>query len=122
MRNLLIACLLMLNFVGIKAQNNTQNTADTILIDTILDEEINGNLDSLLNLWYVQQSIDSNNLVTGIESDSIGLADYPDSFYIKRLQNINSLIELPYNNIVKNFIRAYTQRKRENLRTKTRKG
>ena len=115
MRNLFIVCLLMINFVGVKAQNNTQNAADTILIDTILDEEINGNLDSLLNLWYVQQSIDSNNLVTGIESDSIGLADYPDSFYLKRLQNINSLIELPYNHIVKNFIRAYTQRKKDQV-------
>ncbi|HOZ15322.1 MAG TPA: transglycosylase SLT domain-containing protein [Tenuifilaceae bacterium] len=115
MRNLFIVCLLMLTFIGIKAQNNTQNSADTILIDTILDEEINGNLDSLLNLWYVQQSIDSNNLVTGIESDSIGLADYPDSFYLKRLQNINSLIELPYNHIVKNFIRAYTQRKKDQV-------
>ncbi len=112
MRNLFIVCLLMITFVGVKAQNNTQNAADTIQIDTILDEEINGNLDSLLNLWYVQQSIDSNNLVTGIESDSIGLADYPDSFYIKRLQGINSLIELPYNHIVKNFINVYTQRKK----------
>jgi len=115
MRNLSIVCLLMLIFVGAKAQNNTQNSADTILIDTILDEEINGNLDSLLNLWYVQQSIDSNNLVTGIESDSIGLADYPDSFYIKRLQGINSLIELPYNHIVKNFINVYTQRKKDQV-------
>ncbi len=115
MRNLFIVCLLMITFVGVKAQNNTQNAADTIQIDTILDEEINGNLDSLLNLWYVQQSIDSNNLVTGIESDSIGLADYPDSFYIKRLQGINSLIELPYNHIVKNFINVYTQRKKDQV-------
>ncbi len=115
MRNLFIVCLLMITFVGVKAQNNTQNAADTIQIDTILDEEINGNLDSLLNLWYVQQSIDSNNLVIGIESDSIGLADYPDSFYIKRLQGINSLIELPYNHIVKNFINVYTQRKKDQV-------
>lgn len=94
------------------AQDKSTTPPDTLINDQILDQEINGNLDSLLNLWYVQQSVDSNNLVVGIESDSIGLADYPDSFYIKRLQNINSLVDLPYNHIVKNFINVYTQRKK----------
>lgn len=115
MKKILLVPVLLFAIIGVKAQNNEQVAADTIIADTILDEEINGNLDSLLNLWYVQQSVDSNSLVAGIESDSIGLADYPDSFYIKRLNNINSLIDLPYNHIVKNFINVYTQRKKDQV-------
>ncbi len=115
MRNISIALVLMLAVIGVEAQNNNQILPETIVGDTILDNEINGNLDSLLNLWYVQQSVDSNSLVAGIEADSIGLSDYPDSFYIKRLQGINSLIDLPYNQIVKNFINVYTQKKKEKV-------
>ncbi|KAB2871509.1 MAG: transglycosylase SLT domain-containing protein [Bacteroidales bacterium] len=115
MKKILMLFVLAVVLVEVKAQNNNTSVLDTIIADKILDEEINGNLDSLLNLWYVQQSVDSNSLVIGIESDSIGLADYPDSFYIKRLQGINSLIDLPYNHIVKNFINVYTQRKKDQV-------
>ena len=116
MKKILMLFVLAVVLVEVKAQNNNTSVPDTLIADKILDEEINGNLDSLLNLWYVQQSVDSNSLVIGIESDSIGLADYPDSFYIKRLQGINSLIDLPYNHIVKNFINVILSVKRIRLR------
>lgn len=115
MRKYYVVFVLLLAFAGVEAQNKNTILPDSIPVDSELDEEINGNLDSLLNLWYVQQSIDSNSLVVGIESDSIGLSDYPDSFYIKRLQSINSLVELPYNQIVKNFINVYTQKKKDKV-------
>lgn len=115
MKKYIVLFVLTIAVAGVRAQNNIQTQPDTIIADTILDEEINGNLDSLLNLWYVQQSVDSNSLVIGIEADSVGLSDYPDSFYIKRLQGINSLIDLPYNHIVKNFINVYTQRKKDQV-------
>lgn len=105
----------MLAIYGVYAQDGSQNLPDSVAEDSVLNQEINGNLDSLLNLWYVQQSVDTNSLVTGIESDSVGLTDYPDSFYIKRLQSINSLIDLPYNHIVKNFINVYTQKKKDKV-------
>ena len=79
-----------------------------------LSLDFNNNLDSLLNLWYVQQSVDSSNLVTGITFDSTApLISIPDSVYIKRLSKIHSLIDLPYNSIVKSFISMYTQNRRE---------
>ncbi|MGE0076788.1 MAG: transglycosylase SLT domain-containing protein [Bacteroidales bacterium] len=115
MRKFYVVLGLLLATIGVDAQSNDQFSPDSLVGDTILDEEINENLDSLLNLWYVQQSIDSNSMVIGVESDSVGLADYPDSFYIKRLQSINSLIELPYNHIVKNFINVYTQKKKDKV-------
>lgn len=74
------------------------------------------NLDSLLNLWYVQQSVDTNSMVADIENDSLGFSlVFPDSVYQKKLAEINSFIDLPYNRIVKNFISVYTQKKRDKV-------
>jgi membrane-bound lytic murein transglycosylase D len=74
------------------------------------------NLDSLLNLWYVQQAIDTNNLVMVVEHDSVGIIpDFPDSVYIKRLATINSAIELQFNRIVRNYINVYTQKQRDRV-------
>ena len=110
-----VVLMFFVGCVGIQAQNRIDSLKNLDIEDSLLDMDINEDLDSLLTLWYVQQSIDTNNLVSDIESDSIGLADYPDSFYIKRLQSINSFIDLPYNHIVKNFINVYTQRKKDKV-------
>jgi len=114
----LIACSIVLLFVlktsYLSAQSPTPFIKDSTLEKVGLSIDFNNNLDSLLNLWYVQQSVDSNNLVTGIEVDSmVPLINIPDSIYTKRLSKINSVIDLPYNSIVKSFISMYTQNRRE---------
>jgi membrane-bound lytic murein transglycosylase D len=93
----------------------TQPTIKDSTLERIgLSIDFNNNLDSLLNLWYVQQSVDSNNLISGIVFDSTTpLINIPDSIYTKRLSKINSVIDLPYNSIVKSFISMYTQNKRD---------
>ncbi|HPM89910.1 MAG TPA: transglycosylase SLT domain-containing protein [Tenuifilaceae bacterium] len=111
----LTATLLLLFTTATFAQDTLNPDTDIIPEDTLLIQYINGNLDSLLNLWYVQQTVDSNSLVANIEDDSVGLTGYPDSFYIKRLQSINSLIELPFNSIVRNYINVYTQKKKSQV-------
>lgn len=66
--------------------------------------------DSLLNIWYVQNALtlDDDSI---IDLDSVSLSsDIPDSVYIERLKSINSYIQLPYNNIVKNHIIYYSQK------------
>lgn len=99
---------------GVQAQNAKPFIKDSTLERIGLSYDFNNNLDSLLNLWYVQQSIDSSNLIDGIEIDStIPLINIPDSIYIKRLSKINSVIDLPYNSIVKSYISMYTQNKRD---------
>lgn len=87
---------------------------DTILIEDVPPEtNFEQNLDSLLNLWYVKQSLEgTEDILTKI--DSI-IPDFPDSVYIERLSNIPSVIELSYNRVVKNYINVYTKKKRENL-------
>ncbi|HEX2969910.1 MAG TPA: transglycosylase SLT domain-containing protein [Bacteroidales bacterium] len=82
---------------------------DTLIINSDNSvERITRDLDSLASSWYVQLSIKNHNF----KNDSIGI-EYPDSIYEKRLRKINSIIQLPYNNIIRNHIHVYTIRQRE---------
>ena len=89
-------------------------TAVAQLPDTIIlnagdsSERISRDLDSLANSWYVKLAL-KNNPTYG---DSIGI-EYPDTLYERRLHRINSVIRLPYNNIVRNHIHVYTIRQRD---------
>lgn len=93
---------------------------DTLILDLgdepeILISEFNDNLDSLLNLWYIRNSKD-----TGYLDNYDPLADtispvYPDSFYIEKLRQIPSAIDLSYNHHVQSFINVYTERRREQV-------
>lgn len=98
----------------------SQDTIPSLQDSTLEGESIytgfGENLDSLLNLWYVQQSVDTNSMITGIENDSSAVnLEFPDSIYQKRLSSISSFIDLPFNRIVKNFISVYTQKKRDKV-------
>ncbi len=90
---------------------------DTSLEGLGLMSSFSTNLDSLLNLWYVQAGLDTTNMLSVVEPDStfspVGML--PDSVYIMRLAEINSIIDLPYNSIVRNFINVYTNRQREKV-------
>lgn len=74
------------------------------------------NLDRMLNLWYVQTALDSTESFAQVEYDSVGITpDYPDSVYVKRLAALNSLMDLPFNSIVRNYINVYTQKRRQQV-------
>jgi membrane-bound lytic murein transglycosylase D len=81
---------------------------DTIIIRSDESTElIERELDSLLNNWFVRMS------VTGADftpADSL-ITEFSDSIYKDRISRINSLIILPYNNIIRNHIHVYTARK-----------
>ena len=81
---------------GLKAQTPNQALPDSTLEAMMLYEGFSNNLDSLLNLWYIQQALDTNNFVDGVDIDSVGIhSNIPDSVYINRLAQINSIIDLP---------------------------
>ncbi|MFA5713034.1 MAG: LysM peptidoglycan-binding domain-containing protein [Bacteroidales bacterium] len=66
--------------------------------------------DSLLSIWYIQNSISLSDQMT-IDLDTAHLSSsIPDSIYLNRLKAINSVVPLPFNDIVKNHIIYYTQR------------
>jgi membrane-bound lytic murein transglycosylase D len=93
---------------------------DTIMPDIedepgIIMSEFSDNLDSLLNLWYVRNTPDSEYLVNYDPLADTIYPVYPDSFYIEQLRRIPSAIDLSYNRHVRSFINVYTERRREQV-------
>jgi membrane-bound lytic murein transglycosylase D len=120
MKRLASTILIFFMLTGLMLGGNYRDTIpilrDTTLEGNQLMARFGQNLDSLINLWYIQQSVDTNNLMVVVERDSVGIIpDFPDSIYIQRLAAINSLIELPFNRIVRNFINVYTQKQRDKV-------
>ncbi|MGQ9619906.1 MAG: transglycosylase SLT domain-containing protein [Bacteroidales bacterium] len=87
---------------------------DTIIIrpDSAGIERVARELDSLLNTWYVKMAL------VNLPSDTTEhvIPEFPDTVYIERLGKINSIINLRYNNIIRNHIHVYTDRKRESFK------
>ncbi|MCE5346286.1 MAG: transglycosylase SLT domain-containing protein [Bacteroidales bacterium] len=101
---LITLCSIVLNI-------NASSVSDTIIIksdDSI--ERITRDLDSLISSWYVKASL--KDMPDGLQFDSIG-EEYPDTVYLSRLKKINSVINLPYNNVIRNHIHVYTVKQRE---------
>ncbi|HEX3007559.1 MAG TPA: LysM peptidoglycan-binding domain-containing protein [Bacteroidales bacterium] len=73
------------------------------------------NLDSLMNIWYVQEAVDEDTTRMVDADTTVLFPQIPDSFYINRLRKIPSFIELTYNDIVKSYIQVYTVKKRDKL-------
>jgi len=82
--------------------------------DFLLPDEDAGHIflekmDSLANTWYIKNLFHHGS--GHIEIDHYPV-DLPDSVYISRLQDIQQVIPLSFNNLVKNYIRMYTEKKR----------
>lgn len=85
---------------------------DTIVVDKKESKQIEEDLDSLLNLWYVKNSVKSSELqYVKVSSKEADVKQLSDSVLIKRLGEIPSLIELPYNPIIRRYIELYTRRR-----------
>ena len=98
--------------------NNPQTVRD--LHDSIPAELIysnfDKNLDNLMQTWYVQESIMGDSLISEMADDELSFVhEFHDSIYIQRLRKIPSIVNLTYNNIVRNYIHAYTIRNRDKL-------
>ena len=70
-------------------------------------------MDSLVNTWFIENAfIDHSNDLTKIENFPKNI---PDSIYIKRLEESEQVIDLTYNNLVKNYIKMYTEKRRNQV-------
>ncbi len=87
------------------------NPQDTIVQLVEENQQIEDDLDSLLNLWYVKNSIKSTEIAINTPDGEVKISDVSDSVLIDRLNAIPSLIELPYNEIIRRYIEVYTRRK-----------
>ena len=71
--------------------------------------------DSLLSIWYLQQKI-SEDIEEQYDMDSVRFeSNVPDEVYVNRLKAINSFIDLPYNDIVKNYIILYSEKSKPRM-------
>lgn len=106
-KTILIAVFLAAIAVKASAGNDT-----IILKSEVYSEKIRADLDSLVNSWYVKMAM--KDFPSDFESDSVGV-EFPDSLYKDRISKINSIIQLPYNSIIRNHIHVYTIKQRKNF-------
>lgn len=97
------------------------NHANNSSIDsTEISSELNiASIDSLTSLWYNRQMSPGNDtsfVVTDL-ADSVFIPEFPDSVYIKRLEELPLVMEMSYNKIVRNYIHMYTHKRTELVET-----
>ena len=83
------------------------DTCQTILAPEDYTVEVT---DSLLDLWYThqmaQEAADEH-----YDMDAVKFAsNVPDEVYIERIKKMNSFIQVPYNEIVRNYIIMYSEK------------
>jgi len=120
MKQFILLCFLLVTISGSAQVNRSvMLSADTTTIpgkivmvngDEVLDMDIGNNIDSLLSIWYIQRALQDETSFMAPETPVVADRDLPDSVYIARLKALPSLIDLPYNHVVRNHIIFYTQR------------
>ena len=105
-RGLFITLVLFIGTFSAYAEN------DTIIIRNDNSHELIGlKLDSLVHIWYVSKLLEDDQPEGDYLDTPIGV--FPDSVYKTRLNAIQSIVDLPYNSIVRNHIHVYTVKKRD---------
>ena len=67
--------------------------------------------DSLLSIWYLHRQARENPQGDQYDMDSVHFSsEVPDKVLIERLQRMNSFIQLPYNETVKNYMVLYAEK------------
>lgn len=101
--------------LSIEAQICVKDTTAKVALDstqnTLFDNSVSAQMDSLLNLWYIKQSVQANS-EKFIPTSAEGIS-YSDSIYAKRLSEIPSIIPLSYNKEVRSYIEMYCVKKRK---------
>lgn len=78
----------------------------------LIPETLDANVDSLLHSWHVQYFSKQDEYC----HDDVENVYFPDSVYIERLERLPRVVQLPYNQIVRNCIDLYAARKRDLVR------
>ncbi len=95
---------------------DTIPTADSMVFhdNPALNEDLNDffseKMDSLVHTWFIENAFHPDSLE--INYSETFPVDLHDSVYIRRLKDVQQVIDLSYNDVVKNFIKMYTERKR----------
>ena len=107
MKNIFIILYLIIGITSLQAQTITNQKEENV----DLPESMLSDMDSLFWDWQTKNHlfVDENCITTPTNPN------ISDSVYIDRLSRIPSIIEMPYNEIVKQYIEAYTNRLRNKV-------
>ncbi|WP_321368705.1 LysM peptidoglycan-binding domain-containing protein [uncultured Draconibacterium sp.] len=79
-------------------------------IDDMLNNVFSEKMDSMMSSWDIQNRFNFDNS----EVRTLNFPkDLPDSVYIKRLKEIEQVVDLSYNKVVNNYIKMYTEKRRD---------
>ena len=119
MRKIIIGSSLLFSILLAVPQAHAQESVDVIIHDNgterreVIDlpKSMTYPVDSLLNDWKAKNYIDLGKDC----STSIVNPEFSDSIYIDRLSRMPTVMEMPYNEIVRKFIDMYTGRLRNQV-------
>lgn len=118
----LVYCIVLFLILTVNSSYALTFDAPFIPDDTIkiTNQEFLANLDSLLNNFFVSQSLKLNTntlyFKDNNEEDGASIPEFSDSVYMQRLQKLPSIIDMTYNDKVKAFIELYVNKKRKNVK------
>ena len=110
MRYKIILITLLLSFSYIFGQN-VQPKDSIFTVEEDLDAT--KDLDSLLFLWYLKYDTIPIDNFSDVDSNLV--PQFSDSIYKERLDNLVSIIDMPYNDRVKAFINLYANKRRNQV-------
>jgi peptidoglycan lytic transglycosylase D len=114
-KNLFLSLLFSVPAMGIFASPYQQDTINYAFDDsTMVELNFDTNLDSILNLYYINQALANDPEFWTTEVDST-IPDFPDSVFISRLAAIPSAVDLSYNSLVRRYIEVYANTRRSQV-------
>lgn len=113
MNKIYIIALMFLATITAKAQNDITVHDDQTGKDEEIDipEAMTLDIDTLLRQWNASQYLEAD---TNCNMQDVNPV-FSDSIYVDRLSRIPTIMEMPYNNIVRKFIDQYTGRLRHSV-------
>jgi len=112
MKSLFFIILFLSAGFGLYATQYQRDTINYGSEDSVMAElYFDANLDSLLNLYYINQALSNDPEFWTTEPDST-IPDFPDSVFISRLSGIPSVVDLSYNSLVRRYIEVYANKRR----------
>ena len=93
-----------------QTQSGATLPADSVVeeIVGVIPESLDADIDSLLRSWHVQYFTKKDDFCHDDEENVY----FPDSVYAMRLASLPCIIPMPYNNVVRDCIDLYTERRR----------
>lgn len=114
MKLLLFVVCLIAPFTLIFAFTNQNDTAKSLEIE-IENNDVTRALDSLLNVWYVDNYYKLRKDSFYIDEDA-EIPTFSDSLIIEHLNRLPMIVNMTYNETVKSFIDLYTIKRRKQVR------